>query len=282
MDPVHVLTAAGGAMRWRDLMIAGVTRDQLARARQAGAVVRRLYGTYSLPHTQMPVWMAAAYRAHLSCVSLCEEFKLPLLAHPKSIHLVVPASRALRADDRRPRDRIVLHRSDVAWEQSPLHPIATAIDIAGGCLGLHGQVALVDAALNRRLIGPGDLRTFTHTTGADLALLIDHTDSAAQSIMESYARARLTGAGFAVRSQVVVGPRGHRDLVVEGVVVVELDGWETHSTPEAFQEDRARDRAAVIAGKVPLRYTYADLFGPYPADIVGDVEAAIRLIRRAA
>ena len=83
-----------------------------------------------------------------------------------------------------------------------------------------------------------------------------------------------------VQPQLVVKPRGHRDLLVEGCVVVDLDGWATHGNKVAFREDRALDRFAIHDGKVTLRYTYADLFGRDRVDLVADVEAGVRRVLR--
>lgn len=42
-------------------------------------------------------------------------------------------------------------------------------------------------------------------------------------------------------------------------LIVELDGWQSHGTREQFRADRARDRAAQLAGWIVLRYTWSDL-----------------------
>jgi very-short-patch-repair endonuclease len=42
-------------------------------------------------------------------------------------------------------------------------------------------------------------------------------------------------------------------------LIVELDGWEGHSTRSAFQDDRARDRALRVAGYSVIRLTWAQL-----------------------
>ena len=282
VDPTDALKQAGGAARWKEIVDAGVGRRDLATAVRAGTVVRRLFGTYALPETPSPVWLAAAFHARLSCVSLCEAVGLPLLERPQRVHLLVPEPRGLRRDDGRPCKRVVLHRSDALWEQSENQPVACAIDLAAACANRYGQIALVDAALADRKLFPGDLRGFVHTPPERRRWLIDHCDHEAQSLMESYARAALTEAGFSVRPQIVVAGRGHRDLLVEGLVVVELDGWESHGTRVAFIEDRLRDRLAIHDGKVTLRYTYVDLFGSNPADLVADVLAALRLLRKPA
>ncbi len=41
--------------------------------------------------------------------------------------------------------------------------------------------------------------------------------------------------------------------------IVELDGWEGHSTRSAFQDDRARDRALRVAGYSVIHLTWAQL-----------------------
>ena len=45
----------------------------------------------------------------------------------------------------------------------------------------------------------------------------------------------------------------------ETLVAIELDGWETHGTRAAFQNDRARDRALQLLGWRILRYTWDDI-----------------------
>jgi very-short-patch-repair endonuclease/predicted transcriptional regulator of viral defense system len=42
-------------------------------------------------------------------------------------------------------------------------------------------------------------------------------------------------------------------------LIVELDGWEGHSTRSAFQDDRARDRVLKVAGYSLIRLTWAQL-----------------------
>jgi very-short-patch-repair endonuclease len=42
-------------------------------------------------------------------------------------------------------------------------------------------------------------------------------------------------------------------------LIVELDGWQGHSSRSAFQDDRARDRALRVAGYSVIRLTWAQL-----------------------
>ena len=47
-------------------------------------------------------------------------------------------------------------------------------------------------------------------------------------------------------------------------VVVEVDGWDTHRTRRAFQQDRRRDRLLRLAGWEPLRFRWQDVVDHAP------------------
>lgn len=58
-------------------------------------------------------------------------------------------------------------------------------------------------------------------------------------------------------------------------LVVETDGWGTHRTRHAFQDDRTRDRILQLAGYRVLRFTHADVV--YRAEVVsGQLRRALR------
>jgi very-short-patch-repair endonuclease len=42
-------------------------------------------------------------------------------------------------------------------------------------------------------------------------------------------------------------------------VIAEVDGWETHKTREAFENDRRRDRLLQIQGWRVIRFTWRDV-----------------------
>jgi very-short-patch-repair endonuclease len=61
-------------------------------------------------------------------------------------------------------------------------------------------------------------------------------------------------------------------------LIVELDGWEGHSTRSAFQDDRARDRALHAAGYSVIHLTWAQLDSE-PTQVAADLR---NLLGRAA
>jgi very-short-patch-repair endonuclease len=62
---------------------------------------------------------------------------------------------------------------------------------------------------------------------------------------------------------VAAGARDRRD-----------DGWEAHSTPDAFQADRAASNAYQLEGYVILRFTRADL-RRRPRRVAQEIRAAL-------
>src|SRR2546423_28770 len=59
----------------------------------------------------------------------------------------------------------------------------------------------------------------------------------------------------------------------EPAVATEFDGWETHGTREAFQDDRTRDRRLQIRGWRVLHYTAQDVL-VRPAEVLAEIRAA--------
>ena len=54
-------------------------------------------------------------------------------------------------------------------------------------------------------------------------------------------------------------------------LAVEVDGWETHGSREAFQDDRERDALMVAMGWRVLRFTWDDVVKRpgYVLDVIG-------------
>jgi very-short-patch-repair endonuclease/predicted transcriptional regulator of viral defense system len=57
-------------------------------------------------------------------------------------------------------------------------------------------------------------------------------------------------------------------------LIVELDGWEGHSSRSAFQDDRTRDRALKVAGYSVIHLTWAQLDSE-PAQVATDLRALL-------
>lgn len=120
----------------------------------------------------------------------------------------------------------------------------------------------VDSALRERRIRPAELAVLRDRLPAHLAGVLALADARAESGLETVARVLLQLAGFRVVPQVEIPGVGRVDLVVEGRLIVELDGQVWHAGK--FEEDRARDAVAARLGYRTLRFTYQQVMDEWP------------------
>ena len=131
----------------------------------------------------------------------------------------------------------------------------------------------VDAALHRGVISMTSAVKQWRGTEVSRVGLRALLDPDAESPGESLARVALLRSGLAVRSQVFYEGIGRVDLQVGGVVV-EIDGREYHSDPQAFERDRRRDRALRLMGLTVFRYSAREVFDD-PRAVARDVRAVV-------
>lgn len=87
----------------------------------------------------------------------------------------------------------------------------------------------------------------------------------------------MTQAGITgwVVNTILPGSTAVPDFLLERArLIVEVDGWAWHHTPERFQRDRSRQNGLILAGWRVLRFTWADLI-ERPEEVVQVVSAAI-------
>ena len=86
-------------------------------------------------------------------------------------------------------------------------------------------------------------------------------ESAAESermLVRLLRRAKVTG--WTQNEPVIPGEPWIGDFVFrQQRLVVEVDGWAWHHTPDRFQRDRSKQNALVTAGWTVLRFTWFDL-----------------------
>nr|WP_255633103.1 DUF559 domain-containing protein [Demequina sp. TTPB684] len=124
----------------------------------------------------------------------------------------------------------------------------------------------------------GDIGGLRYTPARPRRWLARHCDGRSESLLETRTRVALRAAGLQVQPQVTIPGVGRVDLLVEGKVVVETDGRATHALTAAFDADRRRDRSALLAGYLVMRFGYADVMG----DVGALVEQVVAVVRGAA
>jgi len=273
MDPEYVLALLGGVTTRQQLLRYGITDRRIGAAVAAGAVARVRQGVYSLPLADPLAIARVAWRCEPACLTAARKIGLPISSHDDRLHMAVERDRSTVRPNAWPPRSIVVHRAR-ARGLGPLSAV-DVIDSTCRCASRMEQLEMVDAALNMGLMLEGDLNGLRYTPARTRRWLARHCDGRSQSLLETRARYALRAVGLRVDPQVSIPGVGRVDLLVDGKVVVETDGRATHALASAFDEDRRRDRAALIAGYPVMRFGYADVMGDMEV-LVEQVLAAVR------
>lgn len=246
------------------------TRAQIARTRAerlavsaalAAGEVRDLgAGWLAVPGAEQSVVVARRMGAAITCVSIAHFFDLPVLETPDRPHIALPRRRGRRQVDLPMR---------VHWEGSwtppsprgfPLAPLAVALARVLRCRPADEAAVVLDAALRKGLVTPGEVRrTLTGRGGPAARTTLERCNPRSRSAIETRTRLALEDAGLDVSAGVEIDGVGEVDLVVEGRIVVECDGFAYHSGRREYREDRRRDRALVERGYLVLRFTWEEI-----------------------
>ncbi len=192
------------------------------------------------------------------------------------LHVAVPLNtpRLRDPDDAaltlRPRDDVRLH-----WEQrltqassvTGMVPLPMVFQHLLQVVRPAFAVAALDTALRDRHLRPADLATIAAGIPAHLRPLLGAADGRCESGIESVARYLLQMLGLRVEVQVQIDGVGRVDLLVEGRLIVEIDGRRWHSD---FERDRRRDASAAIGRYRTLRFTWKQVLYDWPG-----VQAAV-------
>lgn len=255
MDITRALILCDGAARRSDLLAMGVPERAIARAVRQGLAIRYAPGCYAFPSAPAAVQRAVQFRAQIGCLTACEGGGLPLWDNPVVPHLVVPRERSASKRPREVLSKVELHRSDRASASPLWTPPAMAIDQSAWCTSPLGHLVIIEAALKAGLIEMADLSAMTLGNDRRRTWLTRWASPLSESPLETVARAGFVCAGLDVQQQVEIEGAGRVDMVVEGALVVETDGWTFHAGRDAFETDRGRDGVLLELGLPVLRLT---------------------------
>jgi hypothetical protein len=262
-----VLAGLGGVASINSLRQAGVSRRLIEASLLDASIQRVARGVYALPGAEP--WLVHAGRHHAvrGCVTAAFAAGLWVVKRPDKPHLA--------ARHGRPIEGCVVHRSNV-----PL----THLDIVCQslrCLPPLEGLTIAESAVKQGLVQLSDLRArFPAAREKALLLLVARIRPQSGSIIETMARYLLEEAGLTVELQVKVPGMGHLDLLVDGLLGIETDGYAHHSSRQAYREDRRRWNVTVVRGVPTLRVTFEMLLRE-PGEFVRMVHQALGTYRTA-
>jgi very-short-patch-repair endonuclease len=267
MDIMRALTVCGGAARRPALARLGIDDAALRRAVRGG-VLQPCRGLYALP-TADPQYVALLQRRQLlTCLSAAPFYELWTVRSASSRH--VHHRRREAFDGQTGHNGLLL-------EPHPHRPVAALGDVlihALRCLPFRESLVMVDCAVGRGDMTLEFLRErLAGKRNGRARQVLKWVDRGAESMLETLARTYFRQAGIRVETQVHIDGVGYVDLLLDGRLIVELDGRH-HGEWEQVKKDQRRNNRSVVMGYAVLRYYYADVVHE-PQKMVGEVLAVL-------
>ncbi|WP_319437027.1 type IV toxin-antitoxin system AbiEi family antitoxin domain-containing protein [Mycobacterium sp. RTGN5] len=263
---------------------AGLTEQAVRRRARAGHWRRCSAGVYFVADREFThsarVRAAVWSYGHSACASgLAAAWWLELTRFaPDVVEVTVPRDSHGRCHDgsrvrrRNLSDLDIVERRGLRVTALPLTAIEAAVRRGGG-------PKLMDEALQRhtelRHLWAAHLRNTGRYGSPGARRLLQAADDGTKSQAERLFTRLLATSGISgwKANQQVIGYEV--DVLFRAAkVVVEVDGFAFHTDPEAFERDRRKQNALVLAGYQVLRFTWLDLT-EYPERVLALVQRAI-------
>ncbi|MBA3743534.1 type IV toxin-antitoxin system AbiEi family antitoxin domain-containing protein [Sporichthya sp.] len=261
MEIEDALRRCGDAARWSQLRTLGVSEHALRAAVAAGRLAQPHPGTYVLPGADPAIAAAVGLSGVVSHASAARLHGLDLYEPPQIIEVTVRRGCRQRARGVR------VYPANVAPEETEINqPITTVRRTVRDCVRtmplLHG-VVLLDGVVRDERLCMADLRTMAaEATGPGSTTLrraVGHVDAMSGSGLETILRLLLELLPVTFETQVWIDGVGLVDILVNGWLILEADGFAFHSNREHYRRDRKRGNGAAERRLGQLRFTWEDL-----------------------
>ncbi|MBD8043443.1 DUF559 domain-containing protein [Arthrobacter sp. Sa2BUA2] len=268
MDRVEAFVRAHhGVIRHRVFAANGFKRAEIQRAVHLGVIRHAGRGTYAVEGAPEELLAAARMGVSLTCASAACVLGWWVLERPDRIHVCIDAGRAVPG--------VVAHRGPRLAVRL-IAPRQQVVVAAFRCLPPIQALVIAESALARNQVRLGELREAFHgPKDWKIRGLLEQVRGNASSPLEVCAEYWLRTTGLTAESEVFLPGIGRVDFLVEGRLILEIDGYSFHSSREHYRRDRRRWNAATSSGFETLRVT-AELVLYQPEQFLQLVRAALR------
>jgi very-short-patch-repair endonuclease len=272
-----VLREAEGVVHLQGLLRAGYTRRHVAALHRSGALLRPRIGWYCSPALSSEAVRAIRLGGVLGCVSAATSYGLPVPeGSSDELHVSVAenAGRLRNSMDGERRAAGTETGVHLHWQPRMrlvrghrVAPLDALLQLAD-CVPVPWLVAALDGSLHQSrgrgaLVAPEELPELRERLPERARAAIDRADGTVESAPETFVRLGLQDAGIGFAMQVPL--LGFRvDFLLDGWLVLEVDGAAFHSGPEVFAADRVRDAALARVGLRVLRFSYRQVVDDWP------------------
>jgi very-short-patch-repair endonuclease len=266
------LRRLGGIADRRELRTLGVSDHELTDAVRLGTVARLRRGWYSVLEPSDPRHRARALGGRLTGASALRFHGGWMWSDPP-LSISVP-SNASRLPPRPEGVRAHYDRRAVTARGGRAEvDLRDALTTALGEVAFEDAVALLDWSLHAGLLDSFDRLEALNRLPRYASRIGEWVDDECQSFLESVVRTRLRVVGHSTVTQTPLPNGQWIDIVVDGVVGLELDSKTFHAS--SFESDRRKDAVITIDGKHAIRASYDMVAHEWPT-VLAAIEAAIR------
>ncbi|MFT4156771.1 MAG: DUF559 domain-containing protein [Microbacterium sp.] len=260
-----LLDQFGGVARGMLLHEFGLSRRMLADAVIDGDIRRIRNGVFASHSADPRIVAAAGHGGSLTCAGALRMHGIWVLVDDDVPHVSMGSHGRVHHD----RCSCVSHFYDGRTALGRAE-VEDALVHLHACRGDEAFFVSLESALaSRKLNAAGKARVRSRLPiGA--RWLVDLARVDAGSGVESLLRLRLLPLGIHLDCQVEIPGVGRVDFVIDGRLILEVDGAEFHSGRDAWRRDRRRDAVASALGYESLRISYDLILGEWHV-----VEAAI-------
>jgi very-short-patch-repair endonuclease len=273
MDALDYLKSLGGVARTGTMLQAGYSPRDMRMLKAAGArQVRR--GVVALEDCNRAYLSAIEHNARLTCASAAGAYGL-WLRNPPLLHHV--------ACNHGHGGPLLRHRS-IRFAPHPQLPVAGLEDVvlhAMACLHPPASTAMAAAAMRLHGVPPALLAAeLTAPRSAPALRALNAVDPRAESLVEVEALHLFDDLGLQVELQVQLDGIGRVDFLIEGFLIVEIDGFAFHSSRRNMRRDLLRNNASALSGYAVLRYMPEHIWNE-PGRVIREIKAVLsgRIIR---
>lgn len=247
-----LLDRLGGVARGMQLHEFGLSRRMLADAVAEGRIRRIRNGVFASHSADPWIVAAAGHGGSLTCSRALRMHGIWVLDDDVAPHVWMGAHGRVHHDHCGCTGHFYDGRTALG-----LADVEDALVHLYVCRGDEAFFASLESALTVRAIGAATRTRVRSRLPAAARWLVDLARADAGSGLESLLRLRLHLLGIRLECQVEIPTVGRVDFVIDGRLILEVDGDEFHGSPAARHRDRMRDAAASAQGLETLRFDYA-------------------------
>ncbi|WP_275776511.1 DUF559 domain-containing protein [Paenarthrobacter sp. Y-19] len=269
MNAFEFLSSVGGVAKVGLLKAHGHTPADLRKLE--GAYQPR-HGIWALPSADTEFVSALVNNGLLTCASAAVRYGLWLKDKPGRLHLATKHNRG----------RGFIRHGGLRLGSESYVPVASLEDTvihALTCLPDVDAIAVAQSAMKNRGVPrdvlEGELRA---NYFGNARKRLRQADGLSESVPEISARLLFEAAGLSFERQVQIPGVGRVDTLIDGWLIVEVNGYQFHSSREAWRKDMGRLNAAQAMGYRVLSFSPEQIWNS-PELVLGQIRACLGLGR---